>query len=64
MLTLSACSETPPPATPPPANLAAKCPPPAPFDGTTADDLVTGYLDLIGLYRECAVRHNALVDAL
>ncbi|WP_010033297.1 hypothetical protein [Gemmata obscuriglobus] len=41
-----------------------ECPPPAPFEGTTADDLVTDHLDLLGLYRECATRHNALVNAL
>lgn len=64
MLTPSACSGPPPPHTPPPANLTAKCPAPAPFTGATADDLVTDYLDLIGLYRDCSVRHNALIDAL
>ncbi|QEG30291.1 hypothetical protein GobsT_50950 [Gemmata obscuriglobus] len=64
MLTLSACSKTPALLTPPPANLMTECPPPAPFEGTTADDLVTDHLDLLGLYRECATRHNALVNAL
>ena len=64
MLTLSACSKTPAPATPPPANLTARCGPPVPFAGATADDLVSDYIALVALYRDCAARHNGLVDAL
>lgn len=55
MLTLSACSA--PQVTP--ANAKVACPPPPVFDGATADDLVTEYLGLMALYRECATRHNA-----
>ena len=64
MLTLCACSKTPAATTPPPANLTVKCPGVPAFQGTTSDDLVSAHLDLIGQYRECATRHNALVDSL
>lgn len=57
MSLLSACSN-PLPATIP-ANARTECPPQRVFDGTTADDLVTDYLDLLALYRECAAKHRA-----
>ena len=46
---------------PTPANLRVPCAVPHVFDGNTADDLVSEYLDLMGLYRECSTRHNAAV---
>ena len=63
-LTLSACSEVPRLTVPPPANLTVRCPGLPPFDGATADDLMSAHLDLVGRYRECATRHNALADLL
>jgi hypothetical protein len=48
----------------PHANLTAKCPPVRPFEGKTADDLIGDYLELVGMYRECATRHAGLVDSL
>ena len=62
MLTLSACSRPSAPTleAPTPANLLTACPQPHVFDGTTADDLVGDYIDLVALYRDCATRHNAL----
>lgn len=54
----------PPLLTPPPASLTVKCELLPAFEGTTADDVVSDYLNLVALYRDCSVRHNALVDAL
>lgn len=63
MLPLWACSATPPGPVTPPADLAAACAPLAEFAGTTADDLVASYLDLIGLYEDCSIRHEGLGKA-
>lgn len=57
MIPLGACSDPLP--TGIPANALSECPPPRVFDGATADDLVTDYLDLLALYRECAAKHRA-----
>lgn len=65
MATLSACCGKPPaPQVFQHANLTAKCPEPAPFDGSTSDDIVDAYLDLAAQYKDCAIRHNALVESL
>lgn len=48
----------------PHANLTAPCPPLRQFDGSTADDLITDYLEVVGMYRECSAKHSALVGAL
>ena len=56
MSLLAACSGPQAPVTP--ANSRVACPAPRVFDGETADDLVTEYLDLMSLYRECAARHR------
>ena len=64
ILPLSACSEMPALVLPPPANLTVECPPVPPFEGSTSDDLISAHIEVIGLYRDCSVRHNALVDGL
>lgn len=54
----------PPPWAKPHANLTAKCPPLRPFEGRTADDLITEYLELVAMYHDCSARHSGLVDSL
>ena len=63
MLPLSACSPTLPSRTTPPANLSASCAAIPPFEGKTADDLVGSYLDLVGIYEDCSIRHAGLAQA-
>ena len=65
MLTASACSATPPPPwAKPHANVTARCAPLPPFEGRSSDDLISEYLTLVALYRECSTRHAGLVDSL
>jgi hypothetical protein len=64
MLAVSGCSEMPPPPwAKPHANVLAKCAPLPQFQGTTCDDVITEYLGLVALYRECSARHDGLVDS-
>ena len=65
MLTVSACSRT-PPALPTtyPANLTAGCAPVPQWDGTTSDDAVDYIVELTGLYFDCSDRHAGLAKAV
>lgn len=64
---LSACSTGPearPPVDPAPANLRAMCPPAAqlPNRPLLVGELAEADAELAGLYRECRLRHQGLVD--
>jgi hypothetical protein len=47
-----------------PADLTSACAPIPEFAGTTSDDAVDSYLDLIALYKDCSIRHSGLSEVV
>ncbi|CWP55799.1 Uncharacterised protein [Neisseria meningitidis] len=67
VLMLTACQSSMPPLTTtikPPADLVQPCPKLPHLEGNTGADTLPWSLQVIGLYKDCKARHNALVRAL
>lgn len=63
LLSLAACAPIRPAVEPPPANLTIRCLPPALLpEKANMGDLLLADIELAGQYRECARRHDGLVD--